>query len=124
MTVNEVITKVNKLKDNSMDETLIKGFIEDVDKRIFNEVVKTHHDPITTQTFDERYPLQNNSVILAPDEYAQFYEHYAIAQIDFFNGEYDRYNNNMFRYNTALRDYKAFYNRTHMPKGVKHLITD
>lgn len=124
MTVNDVIDRVNKLKDNAMDNTLIKGFIEDVDKRIFKEVIETHEDPVTTQTYSERYPLNNISELLAPDEYAQFYEHYTIAQIDFFNGEYDRYNNNMYRYNSALHDYKAFYNRTHMPKGVRYLTTD
>ena len=41
------------------------------------------------------------------------------AQVDYYNGEYEKYNNSMDMFNTAYNGYKNYYNRTHMPKGKK-----
>jgi hypothetical protein len=41
------------------------------------------------------------------------------AQIDYHNGEYDKYNNAIDMFTTAYEGYKNYYNRTHMPKGKK-----
>lgn len=123
MTVNEAIEKVNALKSNSYDDEIIKGFIEDCDKKIYKEVIETHEQKDSIAPYDERYPLNGDDTLLADDAYAEFYIFYAICQIDLFNGEYDRYQNNMILYNTYLSDFKSYYNRTHMPKGIRRLIT-
>lgn len=124
MKLSEAIEKVNHLKENAFDEEIIKGFIEECDKRIYREVVETHIQENLLKNYDERYPLKSEDELLADDAYCQFYIFYAISQIDAFNGEYDRYNNNMILYNSYLSDYKQYYNRTHKPKGVKTIITD
>ena len=41
------------------------------------------------------------------------------AQMDYANGEYDRYNNSITMFNTAYSDYERYYNRMNMPKGKK-----
>ena len=124
MIVNEAIDRVNALKDNAFDDEIIKGFIEECDKRIYREVIDTHEKSEEIKPYEERYPLQGTDKLLADDAYTQFYIFYAICQIDAFNGEYDRYNNNMILYNTHLSDFKSYYNRTHMPKGIKRITTD
>lgn len=124
MTVNEAIDRVNSLKDNAFDDEIIKSFIEECDKRIYREVIDTHENSEAIKPYEERYPLQGDDELLADDAYTQFYVFYAICQIDAFNGEYDRYNNNMILFNTHLSDFKAYYNRTHMPIGTKRIITD
>ncbi len=124
MTVNEAIDKVNSLKDNAFDDEIIKGFIEECDKRIYREVIDTHENSEPIASYKERYPLHGDDELLADDAYTQFYIFYAICQIDAFNAEYDRYNNNMILFNTHLSDFKAYYNRTHMPIGTKRIITD
>ena len=40
-------------------------------------------------------------------------------QIDYTNGEYDKYNNSAEMYNTAWQAYANYYNRNHMPKGQR-----
>ena len=37
------------------------------------------------------------------------------CDIDFANGDYGRYNNDMVMYNTDLQAYTDWYNRKHMP---------
>ena len=124
MTVNEAIERVNMLKDNGYDDSVIKGFIEDCDKRIYKEVINTHKNNGSIKPYEERYPLSGEDELLADDAYTQFYIFYAICQIDVFNGEYDRYTNNMILYNSHLSDFKAYYNWTHMPIGAQRMITE
>lgn len=124
MKVNEAIERVNELKENAYDDSVIKNFIEDCDKRIYKEVIETHEQKENIQPYETRYPLDGEVHLLAEDAYAMLYVHYAICQIDIHNGEYDRYTNNMIIYNSLLSDFKSYYNRTHMPKGNKRLITD
>lgn len=124
MKVNEAIERVNQLKENAFDDSVIKEFIEDCDKKIHREVIETHEQDENAVPFAARYPLDGNDELLADDAYAGLYIHYAICQIDIHNGEYDRYTNNMIIYNSLLSDFKAYYNRTHMPKGHRRLITD
>ena len=40
------------------------------------------------------------------------------AKIDYFNGEYAKYNNSITRYNDTYAAYANDYNRNHMPKGA------
>lgn len=124
MKLSEIIEKVNTLKDNAYDEDTIKGFIEDIDKRIYKEVILTHENSSEIKPYSERYPLQSDDELLADDAYCQLYVFYAISQIDMFNGEYERYANDMISFNSSFSDYKAFYNRNNMPLGIRRLITD
>ena len=41
------------------------------------------------------------------------------AQIDYTNGEYEKYNNSIEMFNTAWTEYQNYYNRNHMPLGKK-----
>lgn len=124
MKVNEAIERVNSLKDNAYNDETIKKFIEDCDKRIYKEVIETHEKKKNILPYDKRYPLKGDDELLADDAYCQLYIFYAISQVDLFNSETDRYTNNMICYNSALSDFKAFYNRNFMPLGVRRIITD
>lgn len=123
MRVNECIDRVNKLKDNAFDKETIKQFIEDCDKQIFREVVQTHYGSECYGCFDNRYPLSGADELIADDAYCQLYIFYAISQVDIFNGDTERYQNNMICYNSALSEFRSWYNRTHKPKGRKRIIT-
>ncbi len=124
MKVNEAIERVNSLKDNAYDDETIKKFIEDCDKRIYKEVIEIHEKNKNILSYEKRYPLKGDDELLADDAYCQLYIFYAISQVDLFNGETDRYTNNMICYNSALSDFKAYYNRNFMPLGVRRIITD
>lgn len=124
MKLNEAIERVNTLKDNAYDDTVIKNFIEDCDKQIYREVVETHENKNKYEAFETRYPLNGEDELIADDAYCELYVFYAIAKIDIFNGETDRYTNNMICYNTALSNFKAYYNRHNKPLGRKRVVTN
>lgn len=123
MKVSEAINRVNSLKDNAYDDETIKKFIEDCDKRIYREVIETHEQKQPITPYEKRYPLNSDDELLADDTYCELYVFYAISQVDVFNGETERYANNMINYNSIYSDYKAYYNRNNMPLGVKRITT-
>ena len=57
--------------------------------------------------------------LLVPAPFDEVYLRWLEAQIDYANGEYDKYNNAILMYQTAYDGYANYYNRTHMPVGRK-----
>lgn len=57
--------------------------------------------------------------LLVPAPYDDIYIKWLEAQIDYANGEYNKYNNTSAAYNNAYVAYARAYHRDHMPKGGK-----
>ena len=56
---------------------------------------------------------------MIPAPYDEAYLRYLEAQMDYANGEYDRFNNSNAMYAAAFSTFVNHYNRTHMPLGTK-----
>jgi hypothetical protein len=50
------------------------------------------------------------SMLITQARYYKIYTFYIMAQIDFYNKEYENYNNTIAQYNATLEDYKKWYN--------------
>ena len=57
--------------------------------------------------------------LLVPPPYEEVYLRYIEAQMDYANGEFDRFNNSNAMYAAAWTAFANYYNRTHMPRGGK-----
>lgn len=123
MTVQEILAKVDEIKPNTFDENLKITWLSELEGRIFNDVILTHvHDLVddeegnmiepTFAGFDE---TSENEELLVPNTYCDLYRNYVFAQMDFANGETDRYNNSMIMFNNSYNDFCNWYNRTHKP---------
>lgn len=55
-----------------------------------------------------------NADLILPDVWKKVYVAYLAAQIDLFNGEYDKYENTLAVFNSYYQDYKVWYT-THYP---------
>ena len=55
-----------------------------------------------------------NAELILPDMWQKLYISYLTAQIDLFNGEYDKYENTLAVFNSYYQDYKVWYT-THWP---------
>lgn len=55
-----------------------------------------------------------NAELILPDVWQKVYVAYLTAQIDLFNGEYDKYENTLEVFNSYYQDYKVWYT-THYP---------
>ena len=117
MTISEAIAKVDSLKPNGYSDNDKIGWLSLADGMIKNNIIDTHEggEDVIFNGYDESTSIDTELIVKAP--YDEMYLSWLSSKIDFFNGEYARYNNNITRFNDTLTAYKNYYTRTHMPKG-------
>ena len=118
MKIIEAINRIDSLKRNTYSQPDKVAWLSEVEFDVVNNVINTHEgDEITFSGYDGSTDLQTELLIPAP--YDKVYLLWMEAQIDYYNGEYEKYNNASDLFNTAYNDFKNHYNRTHKPKGKK-----
>lgn len=123
MTVEKLLAQVDEVKPNTYDENLKLTWLSELEGRIFDEIILTHkHDLVDDgegnliePTFAGYTEENEDAELLAPDRYCDLYRNYLFAQIDYSNGESDRYTNSMIMFNSSFKDYSNWYNRNHLP---------
>lgn len=117
MTISEAITKIDSLKPNGYSQTDKISWLSLADGMIKNNIIDTHEggEGVTFNGYDDDTPLDTELIVKAP--YDELYVSWLSSKIDYFNGEYTKYNNNITRFNDTYSAYTNHYNRTHMPKG-------
>lgn len=61
------------------------------------------------------FPEDGDVPLLVEAPYDRLYDLYLMAQIDFYNREYDNYNNSVTAFNGLLDEWRQKYNREHLP---------
>lgn len=117
MTIIEAIQSIDLLKPNNYTQEDKVAWLSTLDGVIKNEIIDTHEgaDKVTFKGYDENTPL--DTILLVPAPYTDIYARWLEAQIDYTNGETEKYTNSMIMYNTAYSAFERYYNRTHMPKS-------
>lgn len=119
MKIIEAISKIDDLKHNTYSQSDKIGWLSRLDSMVKRMVIDTHEggeDVVFTGYTNETNP---ETEMLIPAPFDEAYLRWLEAQIDYANGEYEKYNNSIDTYNTAWQAYQNYYNRTHMPKGKK-----
>ena len=118
MTIIEAINSTDALKTNAVTQSDKVKWLSRLDWRIKRDIIDTHEGgSISFSGYDDDTALDTE--LLAPAPYDEMYLRWLEAQMDYANGEYDRYNNSITMFNTAYSDYERYYNRMNMPKGKK-----
>ena len=118
MKIIEAINRIDSLKHNTYSESEKVLWLSEVDLEVKNTVLDTHEgNEVEFTGYDDDTDRQTELLIPAP--YDKAYLLWMEAQIDYYNGEYDKYNNALEMFYEALDGFKKHYNRTHMPKGNK-----
>lgn len=117
MTIIEAIQKIDDLKHNTYSHADKVKWLSRLDSMVKNLVIDTHEggEGVSFVPYGDDTP--GDTVLLIPEPYDEAYLLFMEAQIDYINGEYGKYNNSMERFNAVWKDFRNFYNRTHMPKG-------
>ena len=122
MKIIEAITQIDEMKPNQYDEKQKIRWLSELDGKVFNEIILTHRHAcdIAFEQYgaDDIQTLER--VLLVPSPYTGIYIEYLAAQIDYRNGEMDRYRNSMIMFNSAYEEFAAWYTRTHMPLQRNH----
>lgn len=115
MTAGEAIRRVDELEPNQFSDAQKLRWLSNLDGQIYEELVKTHADPIREQ-FEEYVNLDDE--LLVPFPYAEgLYNWYLQAMIAAENSETESYEQLRQLYNSALQQFSDWYNRRHRPLG-------
>ena len=95
-----------------------------LDSMVKRHIIDTHEgaEDVIFTGYDESTDTQTE--LLVPVPYDEMYLRWLEAQIDYHNGEYDKYNNAIIMFNTVYEAYQAFYTRNHLPvvRGKRFLF--
>ena len=121
MTIREAINRADTVKPNQYSDEMKIQWLEELDKRIYNDLYLTHEDnPFDTIEGEGIvFPYDDEAILLAPSPYDVLYVSYIKAKIDEYNEETTRYVNSCTTYNSQYQDYARWYNRTHMPIQIR-----
>lgn len=119
MTIMDAINRIDLLKPNGYAQVEKIKWLSTLDERIMNDIILTHEDAAVTDFHGYDENTATNKELIAPAPYDTMYLYWLEAQVDYWNGEYGKYNNSMAMFYTAYKEYNNHYNRTHMPKGKK-----
>ena len=117
MKIIEAINQIDSLKHNTFSQDNKVTWLSRLDSMVKTHIIDTHEGEVTFTGYDSLTDLQTELLVPAP--YDEVYLRWMEAQIDYHNGEYEKYNNAIEMFNTAFDGYKNYYNRTHKPKGQK-----
>lgn len=115
MTIMEALHRVDTLKPNGYSNPEKIRWLSILDGMVKTEIIDTHEggENVTFDGYAEDVELTKGLLIPAP--YDEIYIHWLEAQIDYTNGEYDKYENSKTMFNSSYAAYAKHYNRTHMP---------
>lgn len=117
MTVPEVLMEIGRVKPHQYTNDTLVRWLSELDGRVWEDLIG-HYLP------EEQKPILPYSVgdaltqLLIPFPHGDVYMKWLTAQIDFHNGDFDRYNNSMLMWQEAYQGFVDSYTRTHEAKQV------
>lgn len=124
MTIIEAINKVDALKFNAYSQNDKISWLSKLDLAVKRLILDNHvgHTAPDFKGYTEDTPL--STVLLVPAPFDEIYLRWMEAQIDYYNGENDRYNNSILLYNAMFDAYASYYTRQNKPcnKGSRFLF--
>ena len=116
MTLQGVIDKVDRIRANFMSRQDKIDYINEIEGKFHQEIVIKHEHTAEQETcphYDDN--TEPSTALLAPAPYDRMYEYYLMAKIDMLNGETEKENNNMARFEKEYGDLSDYWTREHMP---------
>ena len=117
MTIMEALEKIDALKHNAYSQQEKITWLSRLDAMVKAQIIDTHQggEQVDFQGYGPQTPL--DTVLLAPEPFDEMYLHWLGAQMDYHNGEADRYNAAIVLFNAVYDGFANYYNRTRMAKG-------
>lgn len=119
MKVREAIDRTDSLKHNTYTIEEKVEWLSRLDGLVKQQIIDTHEDgdDIVFNGYTQKENM--NTTLLVPMPFDEVYIRWLEAQIDYYNGEIERYNNSIAMFQSAYDAYVRHYNRLHLPKTEK-----
>lgn len=113
MTIREAIDRANGMEFNTCTDAEKIAWLSRLDERVALLVHNTGSagDPWYAEDTDK------DTKLMIPSPFDEIYIHWLVAQINYANGEIDKYNNAIALYNTEYEGYSDWYHRNNKPRG-------
>ena len=99
MKIIEAINRLDSLKQNTYTQADKVEWLSRLDLMVKNHIIDTHEgEEIPFTGYDDT--TDHNTELLIPAPHDAVYLRWMEAQIDYYNGEYDKYNNAIDTFNT------------------------
>ena len=109
----EAVVEYMKVNEVSREEAEANVEFQEIKYKEAKEHIEATRNDIFFAGYDDS--TDTSTELLVPAPFDEVYLRWLEAQIDYHNGEYDKYNNAIIMFNTVFEAYQAYYTRTHMP---------
>lgn len=120
MTIIEAINRIDVLKPNIYPQHEKIRWLSNLDGIIKTKLIDGHEGTENIQVEGYNDSTPPDTKLLVPPPFDDIYIRWLETWIDYYNGEYERYNNSVALYNDAYSEYESYYLRTH--KGKRHRL--
>ena len=104
MTIDKLIKLAKKLKPTPFDDEILLMWVNEIEGMVLSEVHLVTVTDIAPYELGEDESLPT-AELTAPYPYDKLYTQYLMAQIDYANGEYSKYQNTMQMFNAYYTEY-------------------
>ena len=118
MTLIEAISRLDALKPNGFSGEQKIFWLSALDAEVKSGIIDRHEGGGEIEFVPYSQDSPGDTQLLIPAPYEEVYLRYLEAQIDYANGEYERFNNSNAMYTAAYEAFSRAYNRKHMPLGA------
>ena len=124
MTIIEAINRLDSLKPNIYTQNDKILWLSKLDWMVKKQIIDTHENTGDVSFAGYTDDTDINTELLVPAPHDEAYLRWLEAQIDYHNGEYDKYSNAIIMFNTEFEAYAAYYNQNHRPmnRGKRFLF--
>jgi hypothetical protein len=119
MTIMETLNRIDTIKPNGYSQSEKIKWLSVLDGIVKSTIIDTHEGGENVEFDGYTEETNPTTELLVPFPSDDIYIRYLEMQIDYANGEYNKYENSQTMYNATYSAFARAYNRTHMPKGTK-----
>ncbi len=111
MKISRVLAMVDEIKPNSFSVETKTVWLNEIEGLVQTEVLLVRVEDVITY----EYATDANTELIVPAPHSKIYSAYLIAQIDFANGEYNKYQNSMVLFNSYFGEYQRWFANNYRP---------
>ena len=115
MTINEAVSRIDGLMRNAYTTENKIAWLSRVDNMIKAHIIDKHEGNENVSFSGYSPNVDRSTELIAHAPFDEMYPLFLEAQIHYYNGEYDKYNNAIIMFNTAFEAYQSYYTRNHLP---------
>ena len=116
MNINEVLALADQMKPNMMTRQVKIAFLQELDQKIYHELLLTHaHDADEETEPEYDVDTDEGTELLLPDRFGMVYAYWIMTKIDQLNQEEEKENNDRMRFENEYEYMSDWWTRTHRP---------